>query len=218
MTNSNHILRRSMNDIDLKASMRTYTSPQRIRTVNFSQDLRTLSPNVRMQSLEGKTSLMRNSINASQNFESLSLRNSYTFENKSNRLTSSLRNYPSNPYSKSDFFSRSYKNIDNTRSSTLKSSSQMEDLNYYLIKYLKDIIELELNLESNKEKFCLQSDMTINHLYKIFDNEFFGSFGMLQMKESLLGIDVLVNIDDVKLLFKRYNSTSSGRFRYYMNY
>jgi Ca2+-binding EF-hand superfamily protein len=212
----NNLLRGSYNDLNLRASMRTYTSPVRERRINYSQDLASLSLSKNMTSQERIISPLRESVNTSQNIQSLSLRNSYTY-GKSNNLSNSLRISKPNFYTKSDLLSSTFENASNTRSSTLRTSSQpKDDLGYYLFKYFKDVIELEINLEGNKERFSLQPDVTVSNLYKIFDKEFCGSISMFQMRDNLLGLDVFVNIDEVKLLFKRYNSSNSGKFRYNM--
>jgi Ca2+-binding EF-hand superfamily protein len=210
----NNVLRGSYNDLNLRASMRTYTSPLRERRINYSQDLGTLSPSKNLTFQNRSIFPLRESDNTSQNIQSLSLRNSYTY-GESNDLSNSLRISKPNFYKKSDLFSSTFENVNNTRSSTLKTSSQPNnDLCHYLIKYFKDVIELELNMEGIKERFSLQPDVTVSNLYRIFDKEFSGSISMFQMRDNLLGLDVFVNIDDIKLLFKRFNSSNSGKFRY----
>jgi Ca2+-binding EF-hand superfamily protein len=235
------MLRGSYNDLNLRASMRTYTSPSREKQ-NLNNSLnnsRTFSPQAKVSSPGRYTSPRKQSIYSPQRIQNLSSQNSYTYDRQAeistrvnivsptiNALKESLRdsytftsrqnrNYNTNLNS-----SRQNMNISSNLSNSFSNLSKVEsnqEISIVLVKHFRELIDLETRLESAKEKFSLLPDVTINQLYRQFSNDKYGTVGLLDFKENIEAQDIFCNLEDVKLIFKRYNSSRTGRLRYVKN-
>ena len=88
------------------------------------------------------------------------------------------------------------------------------DLSLFLTRFLGELIQYENKLESAKENFSLQPDIVLNELYKIFDINLFGYIGILDFKDGLKSLDIFSSLEEVKLLFKRYDTDQDGKIGY----
>ena len=81
--------------------------------------------------------------------------------------------------------------------------------------FMKEIISLDLKLESFKEALSLKPDARFKEIFSIFDKNSTGYVSAYEMKEILLlNMDIYSNIDDIKLLFKRYDKDRDSKLNY----
>ena len=204
------ILRDSFKDINLKASMDTYTSPRREYLKKSMVSEQIISPSRQISSplKVSTTSPLKTSSSPLKRYnpriENLTSMNTYTYSpNKNTGRT----------FSKSPILSNiSPCKVNMTSSQNLNENSTIRnDISLYLTRFLAELIQAENKLEAAKENFSLQPDICINELYKIFDFNLFGYIGILDFKDGLKSLDVFSSLEEVKLLFKRYDLDHDGK-------
>jgi hypothetical protein len=84
-----------------------------------------------------------------------------------------------------------------------------------LVKFLKELIEVESRLENIKESFSLKPDVKIKDLFFCFDVGGTGNITPLQFKEILqMKLDIYADNEDIKLLFKKYDRDFDSKLNY----
>jgi Ca2+-binding EF-hand superfamily protein len=81
-----------------------------------------------------------------------------------------------------------------------------------LSKYLYEILSFDINVESLKEALSVKSDINIRDLFNYFDLTGRGYISLVDMKEVLKELDIFAGLDDIKLLYKRFDKDLDGRF------
>jgi hypothetical protein len=84
-----------------------------------------------------------------------------------------------------------------------------------LVKYLKELMEVEARLENIKESFSLKPDVRIKDLFVCFDLGGTGYITPYQFKEILqMKLDIYAENEDIKLLFKKYDRDYDSKLNY----
>lgn len=84
----------------------------------------------------------------------------------------------------------------------------------YFTRFLGEVIKLDSKLESAKENLSLQPDIGLNEQYKMFDINLFGYISILDFKDGLKFLDIFSSLEEVKLLFQRYDSDQDSKIWY----
>jgi Ca2+-binding EF-hand superfamily protein len=103
-------------------------------------------------------------------------------------------------------------NLSNTFSNfpRLTKSKTSFDYQKILSNFFGEIITLESKAECLKEKLALESNVSLNILFQIFDKYFKGAISVFDFKDGLNSLDIFATGDEIKLLFKRYVNTNNG--------
>ena len=80
-----------------------------------------------------------------------------------------------------------------------------------LVHSLRDMIQLERELESNKVSLALKSDFNLTDAFKIFDQNFRGSITIHDLREGLSAIGVFPTSEEVELFITRYDDSKDRR-------
>jgi len=138
--------------------------------------------------------------------ENLTTMNTYTYSNNNNNLVKSpLRTSPLKTSFSPSKTTNSFKNDD---------VIMRNDLTAYLVRFFNDLIQFETKLESVKENFSLHPDVVINELYKYFDLNLYGYIGILDFKDGLKALDIFTSLEEVKLVYKRYDVDQDGKISF----
>ncbi len=208
-------LRESFTDINLKASMNSYTSPRRevlnrnTKEENLSSSIQKASPirtnNVSPSKVNLSTSLLSPLRQYNQRIETFSNMNTYTYSNNTVRESRIVNN--SSPIKKVEspvkLSTGLNQNVENNKS----------DLSSYLTRFFTEVLQNENKLETAKENLSLLPDIVLNDLYKMFDASLLGYIGMLDFKDGLKSLDIFSSLEEVKLLFKRYDTGHDSRIK-----
>jgi Ca2+-binding EF-hand superfamily protein len=106
-----------------------------------------------------------------------------------------------------------------TRSECSPKISRMPETSYLknktnsslIAKYFYEILSLDLNAESLKEALSVKSDINIRDLFNYFDLTGRSYISLVDMKEVLKELDIFANLDNIKLLYKRFDKDLDGR-------
>ena len=80
-----------------------------------------------------------------------------------------------------------------------------------LVHSLRDIIQLERELESNKTSLALKSDFNLTDAFKIFDQSYRGSVTIHDLRDGLSAIGVFPTSEEVELFITRYDDSKDRR-------
>ena len=80
-----------------------------------------------------------------------------------------------------------------------------------LVNSLRDMINHERELESNKTSLALKSDFNLTDAFKIFDRDFRGSISIADLRDGLSAIGVFPTSEEVELFVTRYDETHDRR-------
>jgi Ca2+-binding EF-hand superfamily protein len=81
-----------------------------------------------------------------------------------------------------------------------------------LAKYFYEILSMDVNAESLKEALSVKSDINIRDLFNYFDLTARSYISLVDMREVLKELDIIAGLDDIKLLYKRFDKDLDGRF------
>jgi Ca2+-binding EF-hand superfamily protein len=111
------------------------------------------------------------------------------------------------PFTSRDFSPRSQRyRLEDNNTPKNKANSAI------LSKYLYDILSMDVNVESLKEALSVKSDINIRDLFNYFDLTGRGYISLVDLKEVLKELDIFAGLDDIKLLYKRFDKDLDGRF------
>lgn len=200
-------LRSSMNEeVNLKASMNTYTSPnRRFYSPGYERANRgdinnsfNLNKSVRDNSFASKRFFSPNRMNLTSNNFGTIQRNRNVHSSLSPNRTTNYNNY-----------SKNFRGLGLYSPSYYQSSLNSKRLN--LAKFLKDILVLDSNSEIYKESLALKSDVNLQDLFALFDFSNRNSISLVDFKEVLKEFDIYSTLNELKLVFKRYDINMDGR-------
>lgn len=80
-----------------------------------------------------------------------------------------------------------------------------------LINSLRDFINLERELESNKTSLAMKSDFNLTDAFKIFDTNFNGNLTLSEIRDGLSAIGVFPTSEEVELFMTRYDENKDRR-------
>lgn len=198
VTDSNK-LNRSNNNIDLNASRHTYTSPLRqSRTRNFSPR---------------RNHVLTNNSFERQNYLYSSVGSLARSIRSPNRFTANSSSSPRKLLNKSlsDLRMTSPNRFGNKSSSFEDQNNKFKSLS--LATFFKDLIKLDEAVENAKEALSLRSDVTIKDVFLAFDLTERNSVSLIELKEVLKDLQIYSTIDELKLIFKRFDKDLDGRLK-----
>lgn len=79
--------------------------------------------------------------------------------------------------------------------------------------FLSDIINNEIAIEKIKEELCLKVDASLEDIFSLFDIRGVGHISILDFKDTLLDLNLYPNMDEIKLLYKRFDKDMDGKLR-----
>lgn len=80
-----------------------------------------------------------------------------------------------------------------------------------LVTSLRDFIQLERELESNKVSLALKSDFNMTDAFKIFDQRYLGNVTVHDLRDGLSAIGVFPTSEEVELFLTRYDEDHDRR-------
>jgi hypothetical protein len=80
--------------------------------------------------------------------------------------------------------------------------------------FVKELIFSENELDRAKTDLALRSDFNMEHAFRQFEKDGRGYITDLDFKFSLKSFDLEVSLEDIKLLFKRYDLSNEGCLKY----
>ena len=97
------------------------------------------------------------------------------------------------------------------KESSSKYTSYEEEV---FLGYLRELLSVESNLESNKNEVALKSDFNMEDVFSIFEKYNKGYISEFDLKEGLNSyFGVFPLLEDVSTLFKRYDCEKNGSLR-----
>jgi hypothetical protein len=79
--------------------------------------------------------------------------------------------------------------------------------------FLSDILNNELSIEKIKEELCLKVDSSLEDIFGLFDIRRVGHVSILDFKDALLNLNLYPTMDEIKLLYKRFDKDMDGKLR-----
>jgi Ca2+-binding EF-hand superfamily protein len=80
-----------------------------------------------------------------------------------------------------------------------------------LVTSLRDFIQLERELESNKVSLALKTDFNLTDAFKIFDQRYLGNITVHDLRDGLSAIGVFPTSEEVELFMTRYDEIKDRR-------
>jgi len=80
-----------------------------------------------------------------------------------------------------------------------------------LVNSLREMIQLERELESNKTSLALKSDFNLTDAFKIFDRDYRGSISIAELRDGLSAIGVFPTSEETELFVTRYDNSKDRR-------
>ena len=99
--------------------------------------------------------------------------------------------------------------LSNSEKFNLNKTANSTNLAYFL----SDIINNEIATEKIKEELCLKVDASLEDIFSLFDIRRVGHISILDFKDTLLDLNLYPNMDDIKLLYKRFDKDMDGKLR-----
>ena len=182
-------------DVDLNASKNTYTSPLRgIRSVSPRRNL------VSSSSAYDRQNYLFTSVGSLAR----SIRSPYRFARSPQR----------SPLRETLLRSR----LSPNRSINKLESSVIEQKNdkyksLTLARFFNDLIILDSAVEKQREVLSLRSDVTLKDAFLAFDLSETNSVSLVELKEVLKDLNIYSTIDELKLVFKRFDKNLDGKLK-----
>ncbi len=95
-------------------------------------------------------------------------------------------------------------NISTSQGETISTNAETEYINYFAM-FIKDILIMYNKLEKIREVVNIDTNIYLDDLFKYFDKNNDMIINIKEFKESLDSLDVKVNFEELKLIFKRYD-------------
>lgn len=83
-----------------------------------------------------------------------------------------------------------------------------------LVYILKDLMNLETDLENAKADLCIKSDFNLVDCFRIFDYSGRGWCSFEEFREGLSTLGIYPHLPDLELVFVRYDLDRDGNLRY----
>jgi Ca2+-binding EF-hand superfamily protein len=80
-----------------------------------------------------------------------------------------------------------------------------------LVNSLREMIQLERELESNKTSLALKSDFNLTDAFKIFDRDYRGSISIAELRDGLSASGVFPTSEETELFVTRYDNSKDRR-------
>lgn len=112
-------------------------------------------------------------------------------------------------------------NISQKAKSTLKSTKAGslkltgEDFNKKIILYLKEIINLEREIELSKQDLALQTDFNLLDAFKIFDSKNQGQLSISDIERGCTQLAINPSKEDLILFMERFDKDNDAKLRYH---
>jgi Ca2+-binding EF-hand superfamily protein len=116
------------------------------------------------------------------------------------RLYSPVR--PQSPMSRIESFAKTY-----DTSFGYKVEDQFVD-------YIRDLIRFENELDRSKTDLALRSDYNIEDAFRMFELDGRGYLTDIDLKYGLNSLDIFPTLEEIKLVFRRYDLANSGVLKY----
>ena len=200
-------------DINLKASLNTYTSPNRFRNNEHSSPIHERVNKSLYQTRD-------RFIDRSDHYNNLDSSRRYYSPIRQNRTAS----YISPLKTRSNYSSLSPLN---TRANLFSTVNSLSPNRYYqrvnnekvkaihLAKFLNDLLYYDVETEAYRETLALKSDVNLENLFISFDYTGRNSISLVDFKEVLKeDLRIFVTLNELKLVFKRYDVDMDGRLEY----
>lgn len=91
---------------------------------------------------------------------------------------------------------------DYTMNRNIKSSN--------LSHFLSNLANIENSIEKVKQELSMRCELTLDELFGLFDLKRRGQISLIDLKDGLISLNIFVNIDDVKEIFKKYDRDIDG--------
>lgn len=83
-----------------------------------------------------------------------------------------------------------------------------------MARMFQDILDIERNIERHKLSLMQMEDFNMIDGFGMLDEYGKGYVTPPEMRENLLDLGIRCNIDEVKLLFERYNTSRDEKLKY----
>lgn len=84
----------------------------------------------------------------------------------------------------------------------------------FLSNFLNDLVVCEGAIEKQKQEFAIKGDLGVNDLFGLFDIRGLGYISIFDFKNTLLDLGIFLSLDEIKLLFRRFDKDLDGKLSY----
>ena len=118
-----------------------------------------------------------------------------------------MKNYTTSPNREVSSPLRQSYLIDNKNNDRLAKSSN-------LALFLNDLISIDQGTETMKERLMYCCEISLNEIFNVFDCNGRSSVSIVDFKEVLTDLDLYPDLEDLKLLYKRFDLDMDGKLSY----
>lgn len=105
--------------------------------------------------------------------------------------------------------------LSTTRSKTSKSFlSKDKDVNEQLVRFFREFINLEKEVESTKQDLALRTDFNLFDAFRLFDQKGRGLISVSEIEQGFQDLEIYPNKEDVYLFIKRFDRDGDGKLKY----
>jgi hypothetical protein len=121
-----------------------------------------------------------------------------------NEATEKSNLNPSNTLTLNNNISQIKTNVSTSQGETISTNAENEYIHYFAM-FIKDILMMYNKLEKIREVVNIDTNIYLDDLFKFFDTNNDMIINIKEFKESMDSLDVKVNFEELKLIFKRYD-------------
>eukprot|EP00331_Platyophrya_macrostoma_P021349 CAMPEP_0176446816 /NCGR_PEP_ID=MMETSP0127-20121128/24576_1 /TAXON_ID=938130 /ORGANISM="Platyophrya macrostoma, Strain WH" /LENGTH=546 /DNA_ID=CAMNT_0017832973 /DNA_START=42 /DNA_END=1682 /DNA_ORIENTATION=- len=94
------------------------------------------------------------------------------------------------------------------------SSSKDKDINEQLIRFFREFINLEKEVELTKQDLALRTDFNLFDAYRLFDQKGRGLISVNEIEQGFQDLEIYPNKEDVYLFIKRFDRDGDGKLKF----
>jgi Ca2+-binding EF-hand superfamily protein len=192
-------------DINIRLSRNTYTSPIRIKDYTYDKDY--------MEKSSITTPYLKDINNFSPSrFPRQILHPKADFEiNRQNIINREIFKRNVSPYSHKyvTLSPTRFRNFNNDLTKRFKEENESK----LLARFMEDLVRLDNAAESLREDLTLSTDNSLQEIFAFFDDFDRRKISPVDFVEKLRELNVFTGLSEIKLLFRRYDADDDGRLK-----
>jgi len=157
--------------------------------------------------------------NYNEKINSIRLNNDNEIKTNNCLLSSTLKSSSNNNFNNS---TNAFSNPNKLSGSNFSMSPNRAEFNSIAVyeeenfnSYLKELLQLENEIESAKSDLIIKADFNIEDAFKIFELSGKGYLTELDIKYGMNSLDIYPSKEEMKLLVDRYDMTKEGKLKYF---
>ena len=92
--------------------------------------------------------------------------------------------------------------------------SKDKDINEQLIRFFREFINLEKEVELTKQDLALRTDFNLFDAFRLFDQKGRGLISVNEIEQGFQSLEIYPNKEDVYLFIKRFDRDGDGKLKY----